>query len=133
MRSGLSIFAVAAALAGAAQAGPQPAPGSEALCSGYAETHEGVWIDASGADVLLFRFAMNPDGSGCYAWLNGVAQWGIGGPGEQKHAEGYRADGDRRFIGAPEQRRGIEVNLQTGEALYATSRGVTGGRVTSSR
>lgn len=112
---------------------PKAAPGADALCSGYAETHEGVWTNAGGVDVLRFRFAMNPDGSGCYAWLNAVEAWGIDGAGSRLDAEGYRADGDRRIAGRPEQGRGIELNLATGEALYATERGITGGRVLSGR
>lgn len=97
-----------------AHATPDPAPGAEALCAGYEEVVEGVWMDASGWEMLRFRFARNADGNGCYAWLNRVSKWNISAPG-MNIAE-VRLEGEQMIWG--NDQNGVHVDLATGDAPY---------------
>ncbi len=114
----------------AAHAGPKPAPGAETLCQGYEETIEGVWMDRSGVETLLFRYASNADERGCYAWLNQVAQWNIGTVADDKTGV-FRSDGDKREMTRPDGGASIYLDLATGEARYVRNGRTTRGRVTS--
>lgn len=118
----------ALALTGEASAGPVAAPGSESFCQGYEETIEGVWQDASGVEVLLFRFASNPDGMGCYAWLNPVAQWDIGGAGFDEGSSFLR-DGDKRAWDWGRGKHGVYVDLANGSARFVRRGRTTRGKV----
>lgn len=115
---------------GTALAGPTAAAGTEAFCQGYAETYEGVWVDASGVDTLLFRFAMNSDGTVCYAWLNAVAQWNISEPGSNSGPNGV-VNGSLRIWGETPRSgaRGVSIDVETGEARFAGGGAVTRGRL----
>jgi hypothetical protein len=129
MRTVPSVAAVAVLIAAPALAQPEPAAGTQSLCAGFDETHEGVWLDRSGAEVLRFRFAMNDDGTACYAWLNAVPQWDIARAGSNV-GEGARREGSLRAWGDPgPSSRGVSVDVETGEALYSAGRGVTRGRL----
>ncbi|MEO0681818.1 MAG: hypothetical protein AAF192_15545 [Pseudomonadota bacterium] len=114
----LFFAALLALCAGGAMADLTPAAGTQTLCQGYAETHEGVWHDPSGWPMLRFRFALNPDGTTCYAWLNAVPAWNISGPGSRS-GENARSEGPVRIRGETPSRgaRGVQVDVDTGEAL----------------
>lgn len=99
----------------AALATPDVDPATNTLCAGYDETVEGVWMDASGWEMLRFRFARNADDAGCYAWLNKVSKWKISNPGATA-GEKVRKEGGRMVWGDDEN--GVWVDLTSGEALY---------------
>ncbi|SFL13394.1 hypothetical protein [Shimia haliotis] len=64
-----------------ALAGPNPAKGTDHLCTGFQETLEGVWVDENNRPALRFRFGSDRNGVGCYAWLNSNPNWNIEAPG----------------------------------------------------
>ena len=127
MRFHLIAATVLVAAATPAWALPELDPAAEAYCQGYAETIEGVWADADGKEVLRFRLALNEDGTGCYAWLNSVPQWGITESGMQE-VEKITRDGVRRNWGRPGS-NGVFVNLATGTCSYKRDQARAEGRV----
>jgi hypothetical protein len=124
----------AAVLAGsiatsAAFAGPEPSPEADRLCQGFEEIIEGVWTDGSGVETLLFRFATNADGTGCYAWLNSVAQWNIAKAGSDTRGE-FRRVGDKREWPWGRSNDGVYVDLAEGTARYVRNSRTTWGKIT---
>ena len=115
---------------GAAVAGPKASPEADSLCQGFEETIEGVWSDGSGVETLLFRFATNADKTGCYAWLNSVAQWNIAAAGSDTRGEFLRA-GDKREWKWDRGNGGVYVDLGAGTARYVRNGRTTHGKLTS--
>lgn len=62
---------------------PKAEKGTGKLCTGYAEVYEGVWLDQSGKDTLLWRVGRTGK-KGCYAWLNSVPAWDVKSAGVRK-------------------------------------------------
>ena len=105
---------------------PDAAPGTEGFCSNFEEAAEGVWVDPSGYETLLFRLSWNPDGNGCYAWFNAVPQWGIGSAGSIT-VSGVAMEGAVRSF--DNGRIEVKIDLDAGSATYRNARGVTKGRL----
>ncbi len=100
------------------------------MCQGYEETIEGVWKDASGVELLLFRYGSNVDETGCYAWLNPVAPWNIRAAGDDTWGA-FERDGDKRQWIWPNNAGGVYIDLATGSARFVNRGRTTHGVVTS--
>lgn len=99
---------------------PVAAPGSDRYCAWFEASADGVWLDDEGVALMSFRLAANPDGAGCYAWLNAAPAWQIAETGSVilrvERAEGLWSTGDARD--------GIVLDQATGLARYVLG-GVT--------
>ena len=82
-------------------------------------------MNSEGEAVLRFRFAVNADGTGCYAWLNPVEQWGIEAAGWNNAEHVEISDSTRRW---ENEENGVHLNIAAKSARFVQDGRVTNGR-----